>query len=78
MLGQEGPNRSEIGLVQRAVETEFKNRLKKGDLPAGQKEATYAEAMAWAREYFGKEVSRSTVQRYLQPVFAEMDAHKSK
>jgi len=65
------------GLVQRAIETEFRNRLRKGLLPSDQKEATYADAIAWARDLFGKEISRSTIQRYLLPVFAAMGAQKS-
>ena len=64
------------GIAQRAVHAQYMERLRKRDLPQDQREATVAEAIAWVKLILGEDVSRSTMQRYLEPVFAAMDAQK--
>jgi hypothetical protein len=71
-----GPPKKGGGVVEKAVQREFFRRLDLRKLPNDQREAAIAEAIAWAAHIFDEEISRSTMQRYLVPVFAKQDAHK--
>ncbi|WP_156911873.1 hypothetical protein [Kaistia adipata] len=61
------------GLIELAVRNEFLLRIKAGDRLQDKREATIAEAIEWAEARFERQMHRSTIQRYLAPVF---DAHK--
>lgn len=69
------PRRSE-GIVESAIQREFFKRLAAGKLPSEQREAALAEAVEWAIGIFDETIPRTTMQRYLRPVFEKMDAHK--
>lgn len=70
-----GKGRSKIGdgLIELAVRNEFLLRLKGGDGIHEKQEAIIAEAIEWAQARFERPMKRTTMQRYLAPVF---DAHK--
>jgi hypothetical protein len=61
------------GVIEHAVRTEFMDRFRSGQLTA--KDATVWEAIVWAERLLGERVSRSTMQRYLRPIFDAMNAH---
>lgn len=64
------------GIIQLAVRNTYLERLRAGGIPHMQREYVLNDAIAWAKRILGEDVSRSTMQRYLAPVFDEMDAHK--
>lgn len=59
------------GAVKTAVLNHFSKRHAASDLPE-KKEAIIEEARAWAQDLFGEDLSRTTLQRYLKPLFSKM------
>jgi hypothetical protein len=64
------------GIPQRAIRTYYLERLNKKDLPILQKEWILQDATVWAERILGINVPRSTMYRYLTPVFEAMDDRK--
>ena len=54
--------------VDQVIQNEFRRRLEAGVMPE-KREAILQEAMDWARDILTKEISRSTAQRILKPLF---------
>jgi hypothetical protein len=81
-IGEEMPKRKRGGqkhgggMVEIAIHRQFSKQSSLTKYAPDQKEATLAEATAWAQEIFGLDVPRSTMQRYLAPIFEKMAAHK--
>lgn len=69
----QGRQRKGDGLVEKAVRNEFMGRLRSGTLP-DKAEAVCQEVIDWSRKVLEVDVSRSTAQRYLAPVFSARKA----
>lgn len=63
-----GRRKKADGMLEKALLAEFRRRQSSDDLPT-KKEAVYAEAEAWVRENLGEQVSRSSIQRILVPLW---------
>lgn len=64
---RKGRRRIGDGVVEDALVREFERRSREGRLP-DKSEAVLQEAIDWVNEIFGKDVSRSSVQRYLKGI----------
>lgn len=59
------------GFAETAVLNAMRIKRRQGELPT-KREAILAEATGWHQAHFGKHLPRSTAQRFLAPLFAEM------
>ncbi|WP_323715661.1 hypothetical protein [Paracoccus aminovorans] len=70
-LNRRGPRQKGDGLLQKAVVFEFQRRLAAGELPS-KKEAVIADCIAWVKAALGEDISRSTAQRHLAHIDAQV------
>lgn len=66
-----GPRQKGDGVIQKAVVYEFRRRLATGELPS-KKEAAIADCIAWVKTALGEDISRSTAQRHLAQIDAQI------
>ena len=63
-----GRPKTQTGDLDKVIQNEFRRRRDAGLLPK-KREAVIQEAMDWSHKILSKEISRSTAQRVLKPLF---------